>query len=61
MRMCDYDIVWSRVCKGSNLHRDSDASELAGEEGEPLSQLHAKEASSTSIFLQVTFGFSERA
>lgn len=37
------------------------AFELAREGGEPLSQLHGKEASSISIFLQVTTGFSERA
>lgn len=55
--VCDYDIVWSRVGKGSNLHRDLDAPELAGEEGEPLSQLYGKEASSAGIFLQVTLGF----
>lgn len=46
--MCDYGIVWSRVGKGSNLHKDTP--ELAGgEEGEPLSQLYDKEASCASI------------
>ena len=57
--VCDYNIFWSRVGKGSNLHRDLDAPELAEEGGEPLSQLYGKEASSTSIFLQVTLGFSD--
>lgn len=38
----DYDIVRSRVGKGSDLHRDSDAPVLAGDGGEPLSQLYAK-------------------
>lgn len=46
--MCDYGIVWSRVGKGSNLHKDTP--ELAGGEGgEPLSQLYDKEASRASI------------
>ena len=49
--VCDYDIVWSRVGKGSNLHSDSDAPGLAGEGGESSSQLYGKEASSTSVFL----------
>lgn len=57
--VCDYDIVWSRVCKASNLPRDSDAFELVGEGVESLSQLHGKEASSTSIFLQITLDFSQ--
>lgn len=57
--VCDYDIVWSGVGRGSNLHRDSDAPERAGEGGQPLSQLRGTEASSVSIFLHVTLGLSD--
>lgn len=55
----EWGCVWLWHCLGSDLHRASGAPELAGQGGEPLSQLHGKKASSTTIFLQVTLGLSD--